>query len=80
MYPDGYTEAAVRGATEASLKRLGVDALDLTQLHCVPEAVLRRGEIFGWLRRLKRRGERSARSARAWRPTRKLSFAWSRRA
>ena len=57
MYPDGYTEAAVRAATEASLKRLGVDALDLTQLHCVPEAVLRRGEIFGWLRRLKDEGK-----------------------
>ena len=57
MYPDGYTEAAVRGATEASLKRLGVDALDLTQLHCVPEAVLRRGEIFGWLRRLRDEGK-----------------------
>ena len=37
IYPDGYTEAAVRAATEASLRRLGVEALDLTQLHCVPD-------------------------------------------
>ena len=57
MYPDSYTETAVRAATEASLERLGVDALDLTQLHCVPEAVLRQGEIFGWLRRLKDEGK-----------------------
>src|SRR4051812_1414960 len=56
MYPDGYTEAAVRAATEASLRRLGVEALDLAQLHCVPTAVLCRGEVFEWLRGLKREG------------------------
>src|SRR4051794_21132313 len=56
MFPDGYTEAAVRAATEASLRRLGVEVLDLTQLHCVPTEILRRGEIFEWLRRLKREG------------------------
>jgi aryl-alcohol dehydrogenase-like predicted oxidoreductase len=57
LYPDKYTEAGVRAATEASLKRLELDALDLTQLHCVPPAVLRRGEIFGWLRALKEEGK-----------------------
>jgi aryl-alcohol dehydrogenase-like predicted oxidoreductase len=57
LYPDKYTEAGVRAATEASLKRLGVDALDLTQLHCVPPDVLRKGEIFEWLRRLQRDGK-----------------------
>lgn len=57
LYPDKYTAAGVRAATEASLKRLGVDALDLTQLHCVPAEVLRRGEIFGWLRDLKAEGK-----------------------
>jgi aryl-alcohol dehydrogenase-like predicted oxidoreductase len=57
LYPDRYTEAGVRAATEASLKRLEVDALDLTQLHCVPPPVLRRGEIFEWLRRLRREGK-----------------------
>ena len=50
LYPDKYTEAGVRAATEASLKRLGVDALVLTQLHCVPPQVLQRGEIFDRLR------------------------------
>ena len=57
LYPDKYTEAGIRAATEASLKRLGVDALDLTQLHCVPPQVLQRGEIFDWLRKLQRDGK-----------------------
>ena len=57
LYPDKYTEAGVRAATEASLRRLGVDALDLTQLHCVPEPVLRQGEVFAWLRRLQTEGK-----------------------
>jgi aryl-alcohol dehydrogenase-like predicted oxidoreductase len=57
LYPDKYTESGVRAATEASLRRLGVEALDLTQLHCVPPAILRRGEIFDWLRTLQREGK-----------------------
>jgi len=57
LYPDKYTEQGVRTATDASLKRLGVDALDLTQLHCVPPQVLQRGEIFDWLRALQREGK-----------------------
>jgi len=57
LYPDKYTEAGVRVATEASLNRLGVDALDLTQLHCVPPQILQRGEIFDWLRNLQREGK-----------------------
>lgn len=50
MYPDGYTREAMLGATQASLDRLGVDRLDLTQLHCVPTEVLREGKVFDWLR------------------------------
>ncbi len=57
LYPDKYSEAAVRAATEASLARLGVDTLDLAQLHCVPTEVLRRGEIFEWLRKLSAEGK-----------------------
>ena len=55
--PENFTRAAVRRHTEASLRRLGVDALDLTQLHCVPPAVLQRGELFGWLRELQAEGK-----------------------
>lgn len=57
IYPDGYSEASLRAATEASLRRLGVEALDLTQLHCVPTEVLRRGEVFEWLRKLRAEGK-----------------------
>jgi len=57
LYPDKYTEAGVRAATETSLKRLGVEVLDLTQLHCVPPQVLQRGDIFDWLRQLQREGK-----------------------
>src|SRR5215469_1063982 len=57
LYPDKYTEASVRAATEASLKRLGVSALDLTQLHCIPIGEMRRGDVFEWLRRLQREGK-----------------------
>ena len=52
VYPDRYTEAALRGATEASLKRLRVEALDLLQLHCIPTEVMQEGAVFEWLRRL----------------------------
>lgn len=57
LYPDKYTEAGLRAATEASLQRLGVEALDLTQLHCIPVEVLRRGEVFDWLRKLQQEGK-----------------------
>ncbi len=57
LFPDKYTAAGLRAATEASLKRLGVEALDLTQLHCVPTEVLQRGEVFGWLRDLQQEGK-----------------------
>ena len=56
-WPQNFTRAAVRQHTEASLKRLGLDALDLTQLHCVPTDVLKRGELFGWLGELQTEGK-----------------------
>ncbi|MFQ5482167.1 MAG: aldo/keto reductase [Nitrospinaceae bacterium] len=46
-----------RQFTEASLRRLGIEALDLTQLHCLPLEVLQRGEVFEWLRELQREGK-----------------------
>lgn len=56
-WPQNFTRAVVRQHTEDSLRRLGVDALDLTQLHCVPSDILRRGELFGWLEELQREGK-----------------------
>lgn len=56
-WPGNFTRAALRRHTEDSLRRLRVDALDLTQLHCIPPEVLTRGEVFGWLDELKEEGK-----------------------
>lgn len=56
-WPENFTRATLRAHTEASLNRLGVDTLDLTQLHCVPFDILKRGEVFESLRELKRDGK-----------------------
>ena len=56
IYPDGYTRDSLLAATRASLERLGTDRLHLTQLHCVPTAVLREGRVFDWLREQQRDG------------------------
>ena len=49
LYPDGYTREAVRSSVEGSARRLGVDQIDLLQLHCVPTDVLARGEVLSWM-------------------------------
>jgi aryl-alcohol dehydrogenase-like predicted oxidoreductase len=49
VYPDGYTKARVRSCLEGSVTRLGGEALDLVQLHCVPSDVLRAGDLLSWL-------------------------------
>ena len=46
----------LRAATRQSLRRLGVESLDLTQLHCIPTEELRRGEVFEHLRALRSEG------------------------
>ncbi len=56
-YPSAYTPELFRKCTEDSLRRLGVSALDLTQLHCVPRHYLKTGEVFGWLETLKKEGK-----------------------
>ncbi len=56
-WPDNFTTKVIRQHVEASLTRLGVEALDLEQLHCVSLEELRRGEVFEALRGLKREGK-----------------------
>lgn len=46
---EGYNEANLRGFVERSLVNLGVEALDLLQLHCPPTDVYYRPEVFGAL-------------------------------
>ncbi|PLW76296.1 aldo/keto reductase [Cohaesibacter celericrescens] len=55
-YPDGYTEASLRKGIDESRARLGMDCLDLVQLHCIPTQVMRDGAIFDWLRTLQSQG------------------------
>jgi aryl-alcohol dehydrogenase-like predicted oxidoreductase len=56
IYPDKYTEKSLRQGVEGSLKRLGLNSLDLLQLHCIPRPVLEKGDVFVWLRKLKDEG------------------------
>jgi len=56
-WPANFSLATFRAHTEASLKRLGVESLDLTQLHCIPKEVMRAGECFEWLRILQKEGK-----------------------
>ena len=49
IYPDRITRATLAAALDESLGRLGAGRIDLLQLHCVPTALLRDGEIFAWL-------------------------------
>ena len=44
--PAEYTEKAFRGWVDRSRSNLGVDRLDLTQLHCPPEAVFGDDRVF----------------------------------
>jgi aryl-alcohol dehydrogenase-like predicted oxidoreductase len=41
-----YTRRHVKESLSGSLERLGVEVLDLAQLHCIPQEVLADGEIF----------------------------------
>lgn len=50
VYPDGYSRENLRKSIVETNERLGVDCLDLMQLHCIPPAVLEEGAIFDWLR------------------------------
>lgn len=56
VYPDGYTLDSMRKSVDDSRSRLGVERIDLLQLHCVPITILKQGEIFDWLRTLQSEG------------------------
>ncbi|MBN1379197.1 MAG: aldo/keto reductase [Gammaproteobacteria bacterium] len=56
VYPNGFTQDDLRRGLDASLQRLGVESLDLVQLHCIPIEELRRGEVFDWLRQAQEEG------------------------
>lgn len=55
-FPGPYTAEVLRQHINDSRARLGVESLDLVQLHCIPTEVMAAGEIFDWLREFKREG------------------------
>lgn len=52
-----YTPEALRGYVEDSLHRMGLETLDLIQLHCPPTEVYYRPEIFDEFEKLKTEGK-----------------------
>ena len=54
---EGYQPDVLRKYVEASLKNMGLEALDLIQLHCPPTEVYYRPEIFELFDRLKAEGK-----------------------
>lgn len=56
LFPDNYSKDGIRASLVGSAQRLGVETLDLAQIHCVPTAVLRDGRIFGWMDELRDEG------------------------
>lgn len=56
LYPNSYTKEGVRQSLQASAKRLGVEQINLAQLHCVPRDVLFSGDILAWMEDLQKEG------------------------
>lgn len=54
---EGYQVAVLRKFVEASLTNMGLETIDLIQLHCPPPAVYYRPEIFELFDRLKEEGK-----------------------
>ncbi len=46
MFPNKFTRKHIKDSLTGSLKRLGVETLDLAQLHTIPADVLLDGEVF----------------------------------
>ena len=44
--PENYTPANFRRGSTARARNLGIDTLDLVQLHCPPTAVIESDEVF----------------------------------
>lgn len=56
-WPRNFARKNVIEHTENSIKRLGVEALDLTQTHCIPPEYLENGEVWETLRELQIMGK-----------------------
>lgn len=55
--PANFAPKQIREHTENSLKRLGIDCLDCTQLHCIPLDHLTKPEVWDTVRALQKEGK-----------------------
>lgn len=56
-WPENFRPETITAHANASLQRLGVEALDLTQTHCVPNEYLSDGSVWQVLRDLRQSGK-----------------------
>ena len=56
-WPGNFDPKTIREHTENSLRRLGVERLDLTQLHCLPMEQLKRAEVWDAVYALQQEGK-----------------------
>ena len=56
-WPGNFSFDVFERHTTASLRRIGVEALDLTQLHSIPLEYYQQGDVFEWLRKLRQQGK-----------------------
>ena len=54
---EGYTEKALEGFINGSLKRLGLERLDMVLLHCPPPSVYERDDVFSAMEKIKKSGK-----------------------
>lgn len=55
-WPDNFSLDVLRQHIEASRERLGVEALDLLQTHCIPKEVMAEGKVYESLQQLQNEG------------------------
>ncbi len=55
-WPDNFNAETIRKHTEDSLQRLGIDALNLTQTHCIPHDKMKENQVWDALRQLQEDG------------------------
>jgi aryl-alcohol dehydrogenase-like predicted oxidoreductase len=55
-WPHNFTHEVMKSHIQASISRLGVESLDLVQLHCIPTLELVKGDVFDSLRGFQKEG------------------------
>ncbi len=55
-WPENFSRDTMKQHIQECVERLGVETLDLVQLHCIPTDVMASGEVFDYLREFKTEG------------------------